>query len=206
MSVTSSQIRWQLVRGLLCRLHLERVSERYNPRAVLAVFNFVNGGLSIGLLAALALWTQSAFIFPSLGATAFILFYMPLAAPASPRNTLIGHFVGALVGWSSLALFGLLEAGPAVTGGMDWPRVGAAALSLAATSGLTVWLRAIHPPAGATTLIVSLGLMPRLEQIPVLMAAVGLLLAQAFVMNRLAGLPYPAWAAAPGTRTPAAPS
>ena len=72
---------------------------------------------------------------------------------------------------------------------MEWPRVGAAALSLGVTSGLMVWLQVPHPPAGATTLIVSLGVMPQLWQIPVLMAAVVLLVAQAFVINRLAGIP-----------------
>ncbi len=42
--------------------------------------------------------------------------------------------------------------------------------------------------------------MPQLWQIPVLMAAVVLLVAQAFVINRLAGIHYPLWA--PPTRTP----
>ncbi|WP_226801713.1 HPP family protein [Alkalilimnicola sp. S0819] len=202
MSSGGETQRWRLVRGVLRRMHLERVSERFDPTLVLAAFNFVNGGVSIGLIAAVALWTGESFIFPSLGATAFILFYMPLAAPASPRNVLLGHLIGALAGWASLALFGLLDAAPAVMAGMDWPRVGATALSLAVTTSLMALLRVAHPPAGATTLIVSLGLMPQLSQIPVLMAAVLLLLAQALVLNRLAGLPYPWWArqAGPGAQ------
>ena len=56
-----------------------------------------------------------------------------------------------------------------------------------------VLLRVVHPPAGATTLIVSLGLMPQLAQVPVLLAGVALLLLQAAVLNRLAGIPYPLW-------------
>ena len=47
--------------------------------------------------------------------------------------------------------------------------------------------------AGATTLIISLGLMPQFWQIPVLMGAVLLLMAQAFLINRLAGIQYPYW-------------
>lgn len=196
MNEPSGQDRRQLVYGLLRQLHLERMCRRFDPTFVLASFNLANGAVSIGLLAAVALWTQEAFIFPSLGATAFILFYMPMAAPASPRNTFLGHTIGAVAGWLSLAVFGLLDAPSAMTAGVDWPRVGAAALSLGGTSCLMVLLRATHPPAGATALIVSLGLMPRLDQIPVLLLAVLLLLAQAFVMNRLAGIAYPVWSPA----------
>ena len=182
-----------LVYGLLRRFRLTELSRRYGARRVLAGLNFVNGSVSIGLLAAVAHVTASPFIFPSLGPTAFLLFYRPTAASSSPRNALVGHFVGAAAGWLSLALFGLLDAGPALEAGVSWARVGAAALSLGGTSALMILLRAEHPPAGATTLIVSLGLMPHLWQIPVLMAAVLLLLVQAFALNRLAGIRSPFW-------------
>lgn len=165
----------------------------------MAGFNFVNGSLSIGLISLLALVTQEAFIFPSLGATAFILFYVPLASPASPRNTLGGHLIGALAGLGSLHLFGLQHSPSAMDAGVDLYRAGAAALSLGATSSLMILLRVAHPPAGATALIVSLGLMPQLGQLPVLMGGVALLLLQAFITNRLAGIPYPAWRAHTGT-------
>ena len=59
-----------------------------------------------------------------------------------------------------------------------------------------VWLRVPHPPAGATTLIVSLGILREPWQLLVLMGAVLLLVIQAFVINRLAGIPYPVWAPA----------
>jgi CBS-domain-containing membrane protein len=101
--------------------------------------------------------------------------------------------VGAIAGFVSLALFGLLDAGPAVTTGVTAPRVLAAGLSLGATAGLMVWLRVPHPPAGATTLIVSLGILTRPDQLAVLMLAVVLLAGQALVINRLAGLDYPLW-------------
>ena len=50
-----------------------------------------------------------------------------------------------------------------------------------------------HPPAGATTLIVALGIIAEPRYLLVIEAAVILLTAQAFVINRLAGLPYPLW-------------
>ena len=53
--------------------------------------------------------------------------------------------------------------------------------------------------AGATTLIVSLGILREPEQLAVLMLAVALLLVQGFVINRLAGIPYPVWRPAPAS-------
>jgi len=50
-----------------------------------------------------------------------------------------------------------------------------------------------HPPAGATTMIVSLGILAKLEYLPIIEIAVVLLATQAFIINRLAGLPYPLW-------------
>ena len=73
------------------------------------------------------------------------------------------------------------------------PRVLAAALSLSTTGAFMVLLRADHPPAGATTLIVSLGIISNLKALVIIEAAVFLLVAQAFIINRLAGLPYPFW-------------
>ena len=184
-----------VVRGLLLRLQLNRLAERHDSLVVLGLFSFVNGCLSIGIMAMLALVTRQAFIFPSLGPTAFLFFYTPLAPAASPRNAIYGHLVGVAAGWGSLALFGLRDVGPALSEGVDGARVAAAALSLGLTSGAMVLLKSPHPPAGATTLIISLGILRTPEQMIVLMVAVLLLTAQAIVINRLAGLPYPLWAA-----------
>jgi CBS domain-containing membrane protein len=73
-------------------------------------------------------------------------------------------------------------------------RVGAAALSLGLTSGAMVWAGVPHPPAGATTLIVSLGILREPGQLLVLMIAVALLVVQGYATNHLAGIDYPAWA------------
>jgi CBS-domain-containing membrane protein len=56
-----------------------------------------------------------------------------------------------------------------------------------------VLVHAPHPPAGATTLIISLGVLHEFEQVVVLMFAVVLLTVQAIGINRLAGIDYPLW-------------
>lgn len=182
-----------ILRGILLRARLPWLLTHHSQVVVLAVFSFINGCLSIGLMAALAVLTGSPFIFPSLGPTAFLFFYTPTAPSASPRNTLIGHAIGAGAGYFSLLATGLTVAGPALAVGVTWPRVIAAALSLGLTAGIMVLLRAPHPPAGATTLIVSLGLLTRPWQLALLMGAVVVLTLQALAINRLAGIAYPLW-------------
>ena len=182
-----------IVRGLFLRTRLPWLLEHHARIPVLALFSFINGCISIGIMAALAVVTHSPFIFPSLGPTAFLFFYTPTAPSASPRNTIIGHTIGVAAGYFSLVVTGLTMAGPALAVGVTWPRVIAAALSLGLTSGLMVLLKSPHPPAGATTLIISLGILTKPWQLLLLMAAVILLTIQAFVINRLAGIPYPLW-------------
>lgn len=180
--------------GLGERFRVPSLTERHSSTAVMGLFAFVNGLIAIGLMSLAALVTGQPLIFPSLGPTAFLLFYTPTVPAASPRNTLCGHAIGASAGYLSLVVFGLTQAGPALAHGVTPARVGAAALSLGLTSGLMVWAKVPHPPAGATTLIISLGILTEPLQLAVLMLAVALLVVQGFVINRLAGIDYPMWA------------
>jgi CBS-domain-containing membrane protein len=77
--------------------------------------------------------------------------------------------------------------------GVHGARLLAAALSLSATGALMAFLRISHPPAGATTLIVSLGIISQPKELVIIEVAVILLTVQAFAINRLAGIPYPVW-------------
>jgi CBS-domain-containing membrane protein len=77
--------------------------------------------------------------------------------------------------------------------GVHGPRVLAAALSLSATGALMALFRVSHPPAGATTLIVSLGIISQPKELVIIEIAVILLTAQALAINRLAGIPFPLW-------------
>ncbi|MEP6623762.1 MAG: HPP family protein [Acidimicrobiia bacterium] len=182
-----------IVHGLATRVRLPALLRRYDRITILGLFAMVNGVISIGLIALAALATGAPFIFPSLGPTAFLLFYTPMLPAACPRNTLAGHAIGAAAGYAALVVFGLQHAGPALATGVSASRVGAAALSLGLTSGVMVWARVPHPPAGATTLIVSLGILHEPWQLGVLMLAVLLLVLQGLAINRLAGIPYPMW-------------
>jgi CBS-domain-containing membrane protein len=183
-----------VVRALAERARLRWLLRRYPERRVWAGFMLVNGFVSIALLALLAMVTGTPFVFPSLGPTAFLVFFDPHAPSASPRNAMLGHAIGIACGFGALLLTGLAHAGPAIQVGVDGRRVLAAALSLAFTGALMIAGKAAHPPAGATTLIISLGIVTRPAHLVVIEVAVGLLVLQAIAINRLAGLDYPFWA------------
>jgi CBS-domain-containing membrane protein len=159
-----------------------------------AVYTFLGGLLTIALSGALAWAVDEPLVFPSLGATAFLFFETPMAEVASPRNTLVGHYVGAAVATVWLFAFGLQDNASALVEGFSVERAAAVALSVACTGGILRLLRAAHPPAGATTVIVSAGLLHTAHQLAALAAGVALLTLTAHVMNRVLGVPAPRWA------------
>jgi len=165
------------------------------------LWDLVAGGLSVGSMGLLALASGQPFIFPSLGPTAFLVFDAPLAPESSPRNAILGHLVGVACAWGSLAVTGLLDAPSAMVAGVSANRAIAAGLCLGLTSALMIWLRVRHPPACATTLIVGLGILARPNQLAILMLGVAILVVEAFVLNRLAGIRYPIWSARPDPAT-----
>ncbi len=184
----------EIARSLATRLQLTHLLTRYSERPLWALFMFLNGFITIALLAGVAMVSRTPFVFPSLGPTAFLFFFTPRAPAATPRHTLYGHAIGIACGWAALWLFGLEHAPAAMTVGVSAARVGAAALSLASTGALMILLKAAHPPAGATTLIISLGIVTRPFHLLVIEIAVAVLTLQAIVINRLAGIDYPLWA------------
>jgi CBS domain-containing membrane protein len=182
-----------VTRALLERLRLTQLLRRFPQRLVWAVFVLINGFLSIAVLSALAMICGTPFVFPSLGPTAFMFFFNPHSPASTPRNALVGHAIGIVCGYGALLVTGLQNAPPTIVSGVHDPRILAAALSLSTTGALMILLRAPHPPAGATTLIVSLGIITKPLHLVVIELAVIVLVLQAFVINRMAGIHYPIW-------------
>jgi CBS domain-containing membrane protein len=184
----------EATRSLAARLQITHLLKHYSERQVWALFMFLNGFITIAILAAVAMISRTPFVFPSLGPTAFLFFFTPRAPAASPRHTIYGHAIGIACGYGALWLFGLQHAPPAMVAGVTAARIGAAALSLASTGALMILLKAAHPPAGATTLIISLGMVTEPFHLLVIEIAVAILTLQAIAINRLAGIDYPYWA------------
>jgi CBS domain-containing membrane protein len=166
---------------------------RTESPAAAALRAFLLCGFSIGLLGLFALATQTPFVFPSLGATAFILIMAPTSPAASARNALGAHLVGALCGCATFHLFGLHAITASLANGGGFEHVAACSLALAATCGLMSLLGLVHPPAGATTLICSLGFLPSWWHVPVVCASVAVLTLVIRVLQRATGQSYPWW-------------
>ena len=160
-----------------------------------ALHAFAGCALAMVAAGAVALLTGQAWLFPSLGPTAVLQTEQPTSPSSSPRNTVIGHAVALAAGYLSLVVFRLTGAGTVLTEGATWPRIGAAALSLALTAGVLVLLDRPHPPAGATTLIVSLGLLTAPSALVVALASVCVVTAVVWLYNRATGAPMPVWSA-----------
>ncbi len=193
--VPAEQLLHPLVaRGLTARLRLTRLLARFPDRPVWAAFVCINSFITIALLSLVAIVTDTSFVFPSLGPSAFLFFFRPTAASSSPRHAVYGHALGLAAGYLSLWLFGLHHAASTMSEpGLTAPRALAAALSLALTGGAMVLFRVAHPPAAATTLIVSLGFVSTPFNLAVIEAGVVLLVLQAIAINSLAGIGYPLW-------------
>jgi len=182
------------IRELLGRLRLPGLIERFPPRIIWAVFVFVNGFVTCAILASMAMAWKTTFIFPSLGPTAFMVFFNPASAESSPRNAILGHAIGILCGYGALWVTGLVDAAPATVSGVHDPRIVAAAVSLATTGAFMILFGVVHPPAAATTLIISLGIITAPVHLLIIELAVVVLAIQAIVVNRVAGVDYPVWA------------
>lgn len=160
-----------------------------------AAYAFVSCALALTASGLAAYLMKQPLLFPSLGPTAFLFFESPMSAASSPRNTLIGHLTAVLAGAGSLAVFGLLNDPGVLQEGVALSRVWAASLSLSLTGAVLLALKSSHPPAGATTLIVSLELLKTPREMAALMAGVVLLTAVGWTVNRAAGVPVPLWRA-----------
>jgi CBS domain-containing membrane protein len=170
----------------------KKLVERYG-RAGDALYTFVACVIALAVSGLAAYLTKQPLLFPSLGPAALLFFEQPMSQGSSPRNTLIGHLVGVLAGALCLALFGLLDEPSILVEGVTLLRIGAAALSLAITGAGLLLLRASHPPAGATVLIVSLGLLTKPSELAMILVGVVILTVAGWAINRAVGVPMPLW-------------
>ncbi len=183
-----------LLAGLASRFGIDPFASAWRARTLLGLFAFVYGAVSFAIVGILAAVIHQPLVFPSLGPTAFLSAYRPLAKPSAPRSIVLGHLIGVISGYAALFPFGRQHSGSALEAGLPAAAVAAAALSLALTASLMVWLDAPHPPAAATTLIISLGFLTEPLHFLVLMAAVALLAVQDVFTKRFAGIDGPLWA------------
>jgi hypothetical protein len=143
--------------------------------------------VTLGVAGGVGLATKQPWLFPSLGPTAILFFASPADRSARPVNAIVGHFVAIVVGYLAFLGFGLAGSQPAPIAGLTPAYVGAGAVSVAVTLLVLHLVRLPHAPAGATTLIVSLGILATPIALLVMAGAIVLVVAVAWGLNRLAG-------------------
>tara|TARA_B100000929_G_scaffold259203_1_gene222852 strand:+ start:779 stop:1231 length:453 start_codon:yes stop_codon:yes gene_type:complete len=149
----------------------------------------------MGITGAVAWWLAQPMLFPSLGPTVMMLAQHPGQHGTAPRTVMLAHGAALVAGWVSLWLLGLLHAPSALAEGITPAHIASAGVSVAATVVTTRALRTPHPPAGATTLIVSLGLLPTLWDLLLMGAAIVVATLIMSLYNRALGQPAPLWRA-----------
>lgn len=135
-------------------------------------------GLLFTVLGAIAWGTGQPFIFPSLGPSAFILAFERRGDRPGTYRVVGSHVIGGVVGllaWSLLATGVQITESPGA-GSLAGLRLAASAtLSIILTSWAMIATGTIHPPACATTLIVSLGLLSTPVQVAIIAVSVAIL-------------------------------
>lgn len=102
-------------------------------------------------------------------------------------------FRALFVGYAALAIFGLARDPSSMLEGVTIARLCAATFAVAVTGALLVLLDATHVPAGATTLLVALGVVHRAIDLVYVFAGVVLICVAGWILNHLAGIPSPLW-------------
>jgi len=111
--------------------------------------------LVVGLASMLA---ARSFLFPSLGPSAYLQSEDPAHPSTRFYNTVVGHILGLLAGFAGVFLFNALNDPVTLqTKQLTTGRMGATVVGLALTLLLCLLLKASHPPAAATTALVTLG-------------------------------------------------
>lgn len=148
--------------------------------------------LTVAVLGLLTAVLEAPVIFPPLAASAFILFAFPLAEESYPRNVFGSYAIGILGGMAAVAAFGLWGVEPDRFE-MRWDRLGASILGMALAVGGITYLRALHVPALAATMMVTLGLIYEPVQFAYTLGFVLITIGISLAINRAFGLEQPLW-------------
>jgi CBS-domain-containing membrane protein len=168
---------WNSIKEYVVSIH---GSSEYQPRFSLnqVLFSYIGSFIGIATLAYLSVGSGYPLIAAPFGAAAVLVFAVPNAPLAQPRNLILGNFLGAVVSVVMVVLFG----------SEPWVM----ALAVATTIKLMQLTKCLHPPGGAVALV---GVMIEAKAsfifIPVLLGSIILLFCTIAFNNLMPGRSYP---------------
>ena len=157
---------------------------RLDRRPVGAAYAGLLSLVVLAIAGAVGLALKQPWLFPSLGPTVMLFFQSPQEPAARPLNSLVGHLVGILAGYGSYLALGLNGAPSVPDAGLTVPYLIAGVVSVAVTTAVLALLDLPHPPAGATTLIISLGILAKPLEVLSMAGAVVLITVAGWAANR----------------------
>ncbi|WP_052489295.1 HPP family protein [Streptomyces sp. 150FB] len=122
----------------------------------------------------------------TLGPTAYILLAHPDTEAAQVRSSVLGHTSAAACGLACLAAFGLWDDPSTAAHQSDnWRQICAQALAVGLTLFLLVVLKAHHPPAAATALLITSGIARPGPPLYGMLTGLAILITTAAVLSRV---------------------
>ncbi|MFJ2832580.1 HPP family protein [Streptomyces sp. NPDC087263] len=137
----------------------------------------VTTSVGLAVLAAVGALTHQTALVPPLAASMAIVTATPQSPLAQPRHVIGGHMLSCLVAFAVLAL--------------GWHGPWAAAVAAGVACGLVLLLKAAHPPAMATAVMIMLTRPPVIPFVPLLAIGAALLIGVQMVSARLQRQMYP---------------
>ena len=156
-------------------------------------------GLLFTVLGVIAWGSGQPFIFPSLGPTAFVLAFDRQSDRTRSYRVVGSHLIGGIAGlaaWVVVASGVPITATPPPFSVAGFRLAASATLSIVLTSWAMIATDTVHPPACATTLIVSLGLLSTPLRVAIIVGSVSMLVlfhsGVLLLFSRLVGDAHPA--------------
>ena len=113
----------------------------------------------LGIIALACVWTQEAWLTPSVAAAAFTQMFTPTQPGGKPYSIALGQVIGAAAGFAGVyAAHATAVAKLVGDHDLSYTRIAAVVIAIAITAVVQTAARAKSPAGGATAAVVALGL------------------------------------------------
>ena len=192
---------WSFMKNIFQKIHWIPPRKWGHGQHWMLIIDALNAMLSMAIVGGLALAFREPMLFPSLGATAYVLFAHPHEHQGQFKNTFFSHLMAAVIGWATFYVIVQNQGGEHQFNALDilqpsassipvsslWLYVASPAIATGLTLAAMVATRTEHSPAASTALVFALGIFQHAWQIGIVMAGVVILLICGAVLNRFAG-------------------